>query len=188
MSWAARKEQKWVLSLRGRLEVWMFSLLHSKCWKSKGPLLPSPGINETRKRKLLFKQYSQNSLSYVLLCRYNDNIGGDSHESSQRSNETRKQCLSREIDIPSFGICTMKPSMISAKHRHHFTLQQGQGFQTWCARRRTCRIKPEVTKFIRKQSTAPEDLGEKYQNGKQNDQVYQTQRQWYCKISICWLW
>lgn len=160
---AARTEEEWkkgVLSLGGGVGVWKLSVFHSICWKSKGPLLPSPGINATRKRKFLFKQYSQNSLSYVLLCRYNDNIGLVPHESSQRSSEIRKWYLSRETDISSFNICTMKPSMISTKHRYHSTSQQGQGFHTWCAHRRTCRITPAVSKAVRKQNKTPEDLGE----------------------------
>lgn len=130
----------------GRIGIWKLSVLHSICWKSKGPLLPSPGINSIRKRNILFKQYSQNSLSCVLFRTYNDNIGLVPHESSQRSSEIRKWYLSREMDISSFNICTMKLSMISAKHRYHSTSQQGQGFHTWCAHERICRIKPAVTK------------------------------------------
>lgn len=68
--------------------------------------------------------------------------------------------ISQKKQISSFNNCIMKPSMISAKHRYHSTSQQGQSFHTWCAHRGTCRIKPVVTKVVRKQNKTPEDLGE----------------------------
>lgn len=52
-----------------------------------------------QKKKLPLKATQTKLIKYVLLCRYNDNIGLVTHESDQRSSEIRKWYLSKETDI-----------------------------------------------------------------------------------------